>query len=81
MSRRIFGLFPILMLLSLLNAYATSKSKDKSIVPATFSQVKVGGELQVRILKNFDRLEEKKYQPAHVFLTDEQSGHWQGDTE
>jgi hypothetical protein len=37
--------------------------------------------LQVRILKNFDRLEEKKYQPAHVFLTDEQSGHWQGDTE
>ena len=81
MSRRIFGLFPVLMLLSLLNAYATSKSKDKLIVPATLSQVKVGGELRVRILKNFDRLEEKKYQPAHVFLTDEQSGHWPGDTE
>lgn len=39
------------------------------------------GELRARIEKNFDRLEEEKYQPGNVFLTDAQSGGWPGDTE
>ncbi|KAA6322669.1 hypothetical protein EZS27_027809 [termite gut metagenome] len=39
------------------------------------------GELGTRIAKNFDRLEEAKYQPEHVFLTDEESRNWPGDTE
>jgi hypothetical protein len=45
------------------------------------TQVLVSGELQTRILKNFDRLEETKYQPEHVFLTNKESGNWPGDTE
>lgn len=43
--------------------------------------VSVGGELRQRILHNFDRLEQEKYRPQHVFLTEEQSGYWPGDTE
>ena len=40
-----------------------------------------GGELAVRLHKNFDRLEEEKYQPHKVFLTNEESFYWPGDTE
>ena len=46
-----------------------------------FDEITIGGELKTRIDKNMSRLEEEKYQPAHVFLTDEQSGGWPGDTE
>ncbi len=46
-----------------------------------FKDLSVGGELLNRMQKNFDRLEETKYQPDHVFLTDAQSGNWPGDTE
>jgi len=41
----------------------------------------VGGELRTRLERNFDRMEEKKYQPANVYLTMKQSGNWPGDTE
>lgn len=40
-----------------------------------------GGELQTRLERNFDRLEEEKYQPAKVFLDMKQSWGWPGDTE
>lgn len=43
--------------------------------------VTVGGELKERVLRNFDRLEEEKYRPENVFLTEQQSGNWPGDTE
>lgn len=43
--------------------------------------VDIGGELRQRILHNFDRLEQEKYRPEHVYLTEEQSGYWPGDTE
>lgn len=46
-----------------------------------FDEITVGGELKTRIDKNLSRLEEEKYQPDHVFLTEEQSGGWPGDTE
>ena len=46
-----------------------------------FSGIKVSGELKERVQHNFDRLEESKYHPANVFLTEEQSGGWPGDTE
>jgi hypothetical protein len=45
------------------------------------SQINVGGELRIRLMKNFDRLEEEKYQPHKVFLTEEESGWLPGDTE
>ena len=40
-----------------------------------------GSELCSRVERNFDRLEETKYQPDNVFLTMEQSWGWPGDTE
>lgn len=46
-----------------------------------FQELSTQGELLRRIQRNFDRLEETKYQPDHVFLDDKQSGHWPGDTE
>ena len=53
-------------------------SKYKTV---SFENVKVGGELRDRLMRNFNRLEETKYQPDHVFLTEEESGYWPGDTE
>lgn len=43
--------------------------------------VKVGGELYSRLMKNFDRLEEDIYQPEHVFMSEEASNWWPGDKE
>lgn len=49
--------------------------------PVPMADVNTGGELSQRIAQNFKRLEETKYQPANVFLTEEQSLGWPGDTE
>lgn len=68
----------IFLMLSSSGFFAQSKSMVKSV---NSSDIKVGGELLLRIQKNFDRLEETKYQPKHVFLNDKQSGNWPGDTE
>ena len=46
-----------------------------------FESVEIHGELRERVLQNLNRLEEEKYQPQNVFLTEEQSGNWPGDTE
>jgi hypothetical protein len=46
-----------------------------------FAGLRVGGELEQRVSRNFLRLEQSKYQPANVFLTEKQSGGWPGDTE
>lgn len=46
-----------------------------------WEQLHIGGELEKRIHKNIDRLEEEKYRPKNVFLTEEQSGYWPADTE
>lgn len=43
--------------------------------------IKTEGDLLKRVSKNFDRLEEEKYQPSKVYLTDAQSSNWPGDTE
>lgn len=56
-------------------------AESDKVRPMPYSQLEISGELRTRILKNFDRLEETKYQPANVFLTDKQSGNWPGDTE
>ena len=58
-----------------------SMAQTFSIRPASYQETEIKGELSQRVSKNFDRLEEEKYQPDHVFLTEEQSGNWPGDTE
>lgn len=45
------------------------------------SHVKVEGELRVRLMKNFDRLEEEIYQPQKVFMSEAESNWWPGDKE
>ena len=51
------------------------------VQPVAFDEVRMGGELRERVERNFRRLEEEKYQPDHVFLTEAQSNDWPGDTE
>ena len=46
-----------------------------------FSSIEIGGELKERVLMNFNRLEEEKYQPQNVYLNETLSGNWPGDTE
>ena len=63
----------------LMLAVITSQGKVPSTLP--FSSIRVKGELQERLERNFQRLEEEKYQPHKVFLSMQQSGDWPGDTE
>jgi len=70
----------ILYTLLLLAPFFTS-CKPVSIKPLEPEQIRMEGELRTRIEKNFNRLEEEKYQPDNVFLTEAQSGGWPGDTE
>jgi len=81
MKKFSFIVLSLLLLLTTQCVDSKNKGFTNRAVPVSLSQVRVGGELRVRILKNFDRLEEEKYQPANVFLNDQQSGHWPGDTE
>jgi len=71
-------------ILLLLITYQIGFAKQNRVIGVKanpLTKTMVGGELRTRILKNFDRLEETKYQPANVFLTNKQSGNWPGDTE
>lgn len=52
-----------------------------SLKAIEFNHARYSGDLQERMLLNIQRLSETKYQPEHVFLTDEASGFWPGDTE
>ena len=57
------------------------QAKHEEPQPISLSDLTVQGELLTRLLKNFNRLEEGKYQPDSVFLTEDASGWWPGDTE
>lgn len=57
----------------------SNSSHKMNMLP--FESVYVKGELRERIIRNFNRLEEEKYRPENVFLTEKQSGNWPGDTE
>ena len=50
-------------------------------VPMRYDELTVNGELRYRIEQNYERLKSDKYQPGNVFLTEEESGGWPGDTE
>ncbi len=60
------------------NSLERRSSEIKNI---SLEEVAIQGELHDRIQRNFDRLEEPKYRPDSVFLTEEESGNWPGDTE
>ncbi|MBD3386529.1 hypothetical protein GF407_16620 [candidate division KSB1 bacterium] len=49
--------------------------------PLSFNDISVHGDLYRRAIRNFDRLEEERYQPHRVFLSEEESLFWPGDTE
>lgn len=75
---------PVLAVLSFMLSGAACHpptTQDADIKVVSLENIQVKGELRTRILKNFDRLEESKYQPDSVFLTEEESGNWPGDTE
>jgi Uncharacterized protein conserved in bacteria len=76
-------LFLVIILFLFLYSYsdATAVWKGNDIRSISLGDIRIGGELKTRLLKNFDRLEESKYQPDHVFLTEKESGGWPGDTE
>ena len=72
----------IILFLSLFSySYATIVWKGNNIRPISLGDILIRGELKDRILRNFNRLEQSKYQQDHVFLTEKESGGWPGDTE
>jgi len=71
----------VLLIILIVGSLFKPNCLNSQIIPVSFSELQVEGELRTRILKNFSRLEEEKYQPNNVFLTDRQSGDWPGDTE
>ena len=57
--------------------------KEKTLSTIEYQQIKIGGELRDRALKNYDRLESKIYTPAKVFPEKHHrtSSGWAGDKE
>jgi hypothetical protein len=75
------GIMLLSCLLSGCHNGKTPEPDDGPVLAINPALIDVGGELRKRMMKNFDRLEEEKYQPHRVFLTEEESGWWPGDTE
>ena len=73
----------ILVLIGSVSFQCTPKKESKPGFPepVQFSTIEVRGDLHNRISINFNRLEEEKYQPDNIFLTNEQSNWWPGDSE
>jgi len=74
----------MILITSLVSGCTPQKHQDKmpdSVQVINTAQVQIGGELHVRLMKNFDRLEEELYQPDNVFMTEEASNFWPGDKE
>jgi hypothetical protein len=83
MKKKIF-IFQVALFFAIAPIYAwntTVSIVGKLPVPIPFGKIHIQGELDTRLQKNYDRLEESKYQPDHVFLTEQESGGWPGDTE
>lgn len=68
-----FHMISLFSIIFLVSSCTPCQEKEVCFVPE--------GELQTRIGRNLERLESKKYLPENVFLTEEQSGGWPGDTE
>lgn len=57
------------------------KSTPLFPAPVAFEDIQMGGELYFRAMRNFDRMEESRYQPEHVFQPVSETQGWPGDTE
>lgn len=76
------NIFSLLILCGIFIVSCDTKGPATRMINMTpFESVEIHGELRERVLQNLNRLEEEKYQPQNVFLTEEQSGNWPGDTE
>jgi uncharacterized protein len=60
--------------------HVPSKKADY-LHPISLLDINIIGDLLKRSMKNFDRLEEEQFKPAHVFLSDETNGGWPGYNE
>ena len=74
-------IFFYLIVPALVMSACKSDPDAKKLRAARFDEVRVDGELKERIHRNLDRMEQEKYLPENLFLTNEQSGWWPGDTE
>lgn len=76
--------FCFLLIICLITFYLPLEGQNAGLLK--FQSVKneeivIKGDVAKRLNQNFNRLEEEKYQPDHVFLTEKESGGWPGDTE
>ncbi|HEX8531675.1 MAG TPA: hypothetical protein VF646_16700 [Cytophagales bacterium] len=65
----------------LLATAAGAPPKDRLLLPISFARIQMDGDLKRRVNRNFDRLEEEKYQPGKVYITGQPDIDWPGDTE
>lgn len=78
------GVHKLLLAAAMAAFLSNAPAQDKETIcysTVGASGISVGGELHTRLEANLKRLQETKYQPDNVFLTEEQSGNWPGDTE
>lgn len=59
----------------------TGERSAAYLQPIAFADIRIGGTLYQRVMKNLDRLEEEKYHPEKVFITGISDSGWPGDTE
>jgi len=61
----------------------TASTEEYALSTIEYQQIKIGGELRERALKNYDRLESEIYTPANVFPEKHHhtSANWAGDKE
>ena len=58
-----------------------NEGKKSTVEPVKYDEITFSGELKYRLQQNLVRLKSDKYLPDNVFLTEEESGGWPGDTE
>ena len=83
MNKIILCLFAVFLLLGSSSAQKKNIPNINLPRPIEFPDMSVGGELLIRAMKNFDRLESEIYQPENVFIDYKHSTPdvWAGDKE
>jgi len=79
MKKKLFAMVSITVLL----LASCTEEKSSKLSTIEYQQIKIGGELRDRALKNYDRLESEIYTPAKVFPEKhhQTSANWAGDKE
>ncbi|MGN6643684.1 MAG: hypothetical protein ACTHKU_11870 [Verrucomicrobiota bacterium] len=78
--RRSWNFRAVLMIVAMCWCAQAVPAAESRVIPqpVLWENLQLGGELALRCDRNFDRLEEEKYQPDNVF---QQGSSWPGDTE